>query len=631
MVKFSHIVPLFFIFLLVLTSTLPGFVQGCKDIVACGDATAGEYNLLLKVRDPSRPGLQVLCVVPEGYKYTYHHPWTGKPMDFRVQHRYIGVATKEDTLPNIVKPGMIISDVGVAFGDADTMSNWKNPTRNAWDDFDWMRYACEQAGDEDEAVALLTKDLVDTLHATGVSENLFVVGPTKAYVIEADAFRYTIQQIDDVLVMSNYPKDLWKTQRHKKFPIASSFDTVKETYVQRGRVVRLNSLNGVKIVDIRDDRIVARQVPFVKLVNKMIQLVGTWVEIHLGERKTVGDYSVELLEIDDRRAKVSVMYKFKAWEDAMMDYIQSKYGSITIRDMMNWSRLHSEDLDGLRPMCEDLFPYESAVVYKIPQEDYELLSSGWFVPNHACSSIYVPVHIADTEIYAPYQNGEAAQLSLDLLQAYGHGRLTEPFTRVEEVFLNEIGHMEYLAQDSIQNSVAGVDFLTVTDVMMQKQAWLTEQLWFEVSKEQEIHEIIDDLWKKNYSISLTMMKNAVLSLRNLSGSDSLVNKIIEIALSICESRIDAAASLGKNVTSVYDEYQKGKKLLNEKDYSSGFDHIQQAFHTGDMLITGYVPSLENGRDTEACGTRDLVMYVALAMIVFSLAVIFAVVITRRHS
>ena len=42
-------------------------VLGCKDILACGDSTGGDYNLLLKVRDPSRPGLQVLCIVPQDY------------------------------------------------------------------------------------------------------------------------------------------------------------------------------------------------------------------------------------------------------------------------------------------------------------------------------------------------------------------------------------------------------------------------------------------------------------------------------------------------------------------------------------------------------------------------------------
>jgi len=78
-------------------------VSGCKVIVAVNDATAGNYNLLLKVRDPSRLGLQVLCIVPAGYEYTYHHPWTGKPLEFTVRHKFIGVATKGDTLLNIVK------------------------------------------------------------------------------------------------------------------------------------------------------------------------------------------------------------------------------------------------------------------------------------------------------------------------------------------------------------------------------------------------------------------------------------------------------------------------------------------------------------------------------------------------
>ena len=59
-------------------------VEACKDIIAVDNATDGDYNLLLKVRDPSRLGPQVLCIVPEGYEYTYHHPWTGKSMEFTV-------------------------------------------------------------------------------------------------------------------------------------------------------------------------------------------------------------------------------------------------------------------------------------------------------------------------------------------------------------------------------------------------------------------------------------------------------------------------------------------------------------------------------------------------------------------
>ena len=241
--KSVRIIFVIFIFLLVSIIVLSVNGTACKDIVACGDATEGNYNLLLKVRDPSRSGLQVLCIVPEGYEYLYNHPWTGKNLEFRTKHKFIGVASKGDTIPNIVKAGMVLSDVGVSYGDADTGSKWVNPTKHAWDDFDWIRYACEKADDEDEAVTLMTKDAVNKMHATGVSENLFIVGPNKGVVIEADAFRYNIKEIDNgVVVMSNYPKELWKTQVFKKLPIAWSFDIEKEKYVGRGRTLRLNSL-----------------------------------------------------------------------------------------------------------------------------------------------------------------------------------------------------------------------------------------------------------------------------------------------------------------------------------------------------------------------------------------------------
>ena len=152
-------------------------VLGCKDIIACGDSTDGDYNLLMKVRDPSRPGLQVLCIVPDNYEYEYYHPWSGEKIVFKVDNKYIGVASKDDVIPNIVKAGMTLTDKGLAFGDADTNSNWINPSRYAWADFDWIRYSGESADDIDEAVMLLTEVVVNNYHATGVSEYLFVVGP----------------------------------------------------------------------------------------------------------------------------------------------------------------------------------------------------------------------------------------------------------------------------------------------------------------------------------------------------------------------------------------------------------------------------------------------------------------------
>ena len=624
MMKYRKIVSIIFTLFLVSNVLLSINVKGCKDIVAVGDATEGEYNLLLKVRDPSRPGPQVLCIVPEGYEYTYHHPWTGKTLQFTVQHKFIGVATKEDIIPNIVKPGMSFNNVGLAFGDADTNSNWKNPTRNAWDDFDWMRYACEKADNEDEAVKLMTKDLVDNMHASGVSENLFIVGPKKAFLVEADAFHYTIKEVDDILVMSNYPKELWKTQRHKKLPIASSFDTEKEQYVRRGRVVRLNSIYGVKIVDIGEEWIVARQVPFLKF-DKIIRIMGTKVKIKLGERETVGDYSVRLLDIDGNKAKISVCYVFKAWEEKMLEYMQPRYGNIGVKDMMNWSRLTGEDLEGLRPMCEEVYPYESAMIYKIPEENYDVLSGGWFSANHACSSIYVPIHICNTDIYEPYKTGEAAELSLELLESYGNQHLLSSLSVVENVFLYETEEMEEIAEDLIQKNLDASYFLTVVDMGMQKQAMLTQQIW---SKTQGVEEVslIKNMWQNNYSNTLEMMENTVYALNNSSESSAVVDKIIEIVLSICESRMYAAKSIGKNVLVIEEEFKTGKKFLQGGLYRSGFDHLQTAFTYSNMLLNGEetpwinTGAIETSQNEEIWTDFNIFLMVILCITVFVILV-----------
>lgn len=60
MKRLGTILFVIFTIILFLNLTVSDSTKACKDIIACGDATAGDYNLLLKVRDPSRPGLQVL-------------------------------------------------------------------------------------------------------------------------------------------------------------------------------------------------------------------------------------------------------------------------------------------------------------------------------------------------------------------------------------------------------------------------------------------------------------------------------------------------------------------------------------------------------------------------------------------
>lgn len=630
MIQGSKIFTLILLIVLVSNVLVSIHAEGCKDIIAVCDATEGDYNLLMKVRNPSRPGPQVLCIVPEGYKYSYHHPWTGKTLQFTVQHKFIGVATKDDIIPNIVKAGMSLNDAGIAFGDADTNSNWKNPTKNAWDDFDWIRYACEKADDEDEAVKLLTEDLVDDMHASGVSENFFVVGPKKAFLVEADAFHYVIKEVDDLLVMSNYPKELWKTQRHKKLPIASSFDIEKEQYVRQWRVIRLNSLYGVKIVEIGEDFIVVRQIPSIKF-NKVLRIVGNKVKIELGKRETVGDYSVKLLDIDEKKAKITVCYVFKAWEDKMLECMQPQYGNIGIKDMMNWSRLTSEDLDGLRPMCEEIDPYESVMIYKIPEEKYDVLSSGWFSANHACSSIYVPIHICDIDIYEPYKTGEAAELSLELLESYGNQNLISYICNVEGVFLHETEDMEEIAEELLQNNFDVSSFLTIVDIGMQKQAMLTQQIWSEAfGQELEEIDLIKNMWQNNYSYSLKMMENVVYALNNSPKSSTVVDKTIEIVLSICETRMDAAKSTDIDISIVEKEFEAGQKSLQRGQYQPGFDHLKKAYSYSDMLLNGEETPWINTGDIKTSKNEEIWTDFNIFLMAILCIIVFVILVKKKY-
>ena len=502
------------------------------------------------------------------------------------QHKYIGVTTVDDIIPNIVKAGMSLSDAGICYGDSDTNFIWINPTKNAWDDFDWIRYTCEQANSEDEAVDILTKDCVDKLHATSVSENLFIVGPNKGYVVEADAYRYKIEGITNgVLVRHNYPKLLWESQIIKVLTISKNFDTIVEKEVPKLSIIRLGSMYGIRVIDIGDNYI---SISPVGLFNKiMINNIGIATKIQIGERKTVGYLSVELLEINGDKAKIRVTNIYKAWEEEIFKHINSKYGSISARDMINWSRLTDDDLKGLRGMCQNIYDYEAVTIYKIPKNDYEILSMGWFAPNHASSSIYIPFHISNTDIYTYYKTGDAAQLSFDLYNSYNQTILISNFSKIENVFFNEIKSVEKTAKDVINKNISITNFLTIIDMSMQKQAYITQELWKDALNEQDIQIIISDLWNNTYYDSLLKMKNAVIYFYEKGDSKSYIDKINEIALNICISRINAAKTIGKDVESAEIKYKIGEELLNEKDYQTGYDYIINAFLDVEISINNH--------------------------------------------
>ncbi len=451
---------------------IPSYAKGsgCKLVMAIANATAGDYNLLMKVRDPARPGLQVLCSIPEGYEYEYHHPWFGFKMRFKVEHKFIGTTTMKDIPPNITKPGMMISDAGIAIADADTISYLVNPSKYAWDDFDWMRYAIQSANDVDEAISLLTHDAVDKLHATSVAENIFVVGVNKGAIIEADAFNYRVKEIKDgIAVQSNYPKMLWNV--HLLYPLftASQFNSTFTGWVEKGKIIRLGGLMGVHIVKISSNSITARLFPF-----------GLGKEIFVGEGKPMGNFWLRLLDINGSKAKIFLCFKYYEWERKMENTIEKRIGNITVEDMMAWSRIHSNDLEGLRGMCQG--GYEAATIYKIPKEYPEFLSMLWFAAGQ-CASIFVPVHICSLDIYDAYENGEAHSIALQLLEKYGHDNLTSIFEEVEAEFINETEEAEAEAIKLLQEGrqEEAMLLLTLSDMDIQMKAIAIEKMWLNAS------------------------------------------------------------------------------------------------------------------------------------------------------
>ena len=553
--------------------------SACKDIIATTQATGANYTLLLKVRDPSRPGLQVLTRIPRGTTYTYHYPWSGKPWEFTVKHTFFGVATQGDALPNTVKAGMTLTDAGLAFADADTASGWVNPTKNAWDDFDWIRYACQTSDDEAQAVTLLTTDAIDKMHATSVGENLFLVSPLQSIVIEADAAHYAITNVNGVWVMSNYPITLWRTELLKSLPIARGFDTQKDTWVQQGSTVRLGSLCGAHILTINESAIIAQPFPAI-----VFQHYGEEnpVTIPRGQRATVGPYSVVYKSFQGRKAEVSVQTAYYAWEQELLAHINPAIGHITIQDMITWSRLHTSDLDGLRPLCEDAYPYEAVMVSKVPVDHADVLSGGWFSANHACSSIYVPFHICDDDIYNPYQTGEAAQLSLDLLKKYGHATLIPGCQSVETVFLAETNLSEAVAHALIHNNINITPFLTTVDTGMQEQAYLTEELWY--SMPNSSRDVVITMWKNNYSTSLDQMETKAGHLSTHGDESFVLIQIETIALSICKTRITQAITMGIPCAVQQQEYTAAEHEFSEGRTAGGFALLQHIFHSTNIPL-----------------------------------------------
>jgi len=282
-------------------------------------------------------------------------------------------------------------------------------------------------------------------------------------------------------------------------------------------------------------------------------------------------------------------------------------------------------------MCEEIYPYESVMIYKIPEEKYDVLSSGWFSANHACSSIYVPIHICDTDIYESYKTGEAAELSLELLESYGNQNLISYICNVEGVFLHETEDMEEIAEELLQNNLDVSSFLTVVDTGMQKQAMLTQQIWSEAF-EQELEDanLIKNMWQNNYSYSLEMMENVIYALNNSPKSSVVFDKIIEIVLSICETRMDATEFLVKDISTVEEEFETGQKSLQRGQYQSGFDHLLKAYSYRNMLLNGEETPWINTGDIETSKNEEIWTDFNIFLMAILCITVFVILVKKKY-
>jgi hypothetical protein len=496
----------------------------CKVIVVMNDATAGDYNMHMKVRDPSRKGGQYPFLLEPGYNYTYQHPLTGELMNFTTKHKIIGIATKGDIPPSILKPGMVLTSAGISIGDADNPTlEHINKNTSAWDDFDWMRYAFQTANSEEEAVRLLTEVAVDELHATSIGETLFVVGPDKGYAIEADAEHYYIHEIKEYYAKSNYAEFLWEQCSYFTDKYAPAFETKFNGWAIENQTIKLGSecSHGVRILKINENTIIARKYPD----------DGKNVTINVGDTENVYNFRVKVLDINSTKNTVhlTVCYKYLEWREKVNEMVNTKASNITIRDMMSWSRLHSDDLDGLRGFCEgSRSKEESVAIFKHPKERPEMLSCMWFsgIPR---TSIFVPQHIGSKYLFDAIFS---YYIPVVLLENYSHGELTPILERVEDVLINENNFIEDLClkfnfsmNETLQN------ILLFTDGILQQNAFDMQRILEQVvrirrliSNSEPIEDIdrinrvintINKMWDQDFNRSYTGFKLALIEIQEI--------------------------------------------------------------------------------------------------------------------
>ena len=157
------------------------------------------------------------------------------------------------------------------------------------------------------------------------------------------------------------------------------------------------------------------------------------------------------------------------------------------------------------------------------------------------------------------------------MKEYGHDILDESFSKTEDVFSHEISEAEQISRLHIKDDSKISDFLTLIDTSMQEQAFKTEEIWMDISTisndrtRQEIADIVSSLWDTDYTASLDKMENALIELEKNSGVSNIKEKIIDVSLNICETRIDAIRLVLLKIESKKTRFAEPAPDLNEHE------------------------------------------------------------------
>jgi len=238
---------------------------------------------------------------------------------------------------------------------------------------------------------------------------------------------------------------------------------------------------------------------------------------------------------------------------------------------------------------------KATMIFKIPLQDYEELTMAWFAPD-AIASIYIPVHIADYDIYNAYENGEAAQLAITMMQKFG----SFDFSGVERVFINENDRVEKIALKNPSQ------ILTASDTSMQEQAIMIEKAVLSMPEE-KINKFIS-LWEKNYYETIENME------KNLGKMDASLKKTVtNIALKMCEARVKIEKiANGSDYTM---QYERAKKLAEKGKYGESFNLMKRIFSKTDESLFGIRHEKKSRNDITAIALMTIaVLFMAMIYI-----------------